>query len=96
MRFRHGVRNLLALALLWTLSGCAGATRDLANSIIPAFRAESGIYQTLADLDEQIQSTSTSREAVEAWRKKRDEMRLSIQTFHAALSTVAAILLGGK
>jgi hypothetical protein len=52
--------------------------------------------QTLADLDERVQTSATTREEVDAWRKKRDEMRVAIQAFHAALSTVGAILLGGK
>ena len=94
------IRSLFSLALLTCFlglgPGCAGATRKLAETIVPAFRAESGLVQTLADLDERVQTSATTREEVDAWRKKRDEMRVAIQAFHAALSTVGAILLGGK
>jgi hypothetical protein len=84
-----------AVVLAFCLVGCAHAN-DLAQAIIPAFRAEAAAVQALADVDQEKQATAKSKDEVEAWRKKYDEIMASFQMFHAALSAVGAILLTGK
>ena len=76
--------------------GYATARLRYRTETLEVRHAHGYLVQTLADLDERVQTSATTREEVDAWRKKRDEMRVAIQAFHAALSTVGAILLGGK